>query len=373
MSDPLSTLYDAALGESDWDSAVAAIARECGANTLVLGLGNPRQPEELEMWNYGWDMTSLFEGGYALADVWNPTINPGVAAGMVMPVGRSMHAREMIPDDTFDNSHFLQSTVVKNGVHQNRLFVPLREPDLLSGGFFAKAGGKDFHGAEIALIDRAIPHVGRALRLREQLNRHRSSERNLSALLEALSYGVMLLDQSGRVVLVNSRCEMLLQRDDGISIVRGRAKLGAKVEAAIATALSVVDLGNDQFPMVQGVPVSRPSSLPPYLVRIYPGIGFASLGGAGTVRVALLIDDPLDPNVFPEPLLLRSLFGLSKAEIVVAQLVPRVSSRRAIAEVLGLSENTVKTHLASIRAKVGASSTSELAQILIRTTLGPPR
>jgi DNA-binding CsgD family transcriptional regulator len=123
---------------------------------------------------------------------------------------------------------------------------------------------------------------------------------------------------------------------------------------------------------VQGVPIPRRHGLPPYLARIHPGVGFASLGGMGKVAVAVLIEDPLEPEALPDAGLLRGLFGLSAAEAAVARLAPGVGSRRAIAERLGLSENTVKTHLSSIREKVGAGSAAEMTRILVRATLFPP-
>jgi DNA-binding CsgD family transcriptional regulator len=104
------------------------------------------------------------------------------------------------------------------------------------------------------------------------------------------------------------------------------------------------------------------------MARIYPAIGFATIRGAGAARVAVLIDDPADPDQAPDPVLLSSLFGLSEAEIAVARLVPVLPSRSAIAEAIGLSENTVKTHLSSIRDKVGARSTADLTRILVRAS-----
>jgi DNA-binding CsgD family transcriptional regulator/PAS domain-containing protein len=373
MPDPISMLYDAAIGEEEWQRAVEAVGDDIGAGIILLGVGDPHRPEELEMWVTGGDMTPLSAAGYSLGDVWDPDINPGVAAGMVMPVGRSMHVREIVPDDVFAGSHFLQSTMGALGVTNHRLYVPLREPNMLAGGYMAKAPHKDFAADDVPCLDDVVPHLGRALRLRAQLDRHRSTVRTLGGLLEELAYGVMLLDRNGEIVLMNARCEAFRTRADGIAVLRRRPDLGPAANGAVAAALDVVDLGRGSFPSATGVPIPRSSGLPPYLARIYPGIGFASLAGAGGVRVAVLIDDPLDPAVLPDTALLSAMFGLTPAEAAVARLVPSHLARRAMAEQLGLSENTVKTHLATIRDKLGARTTAEMVRILTRATLAPPR
>jgi len=373
MPDPISMFYDAAIGEASWESAIGAAARDVGASVLMLGVGDPRNPQNLEMWTRGWDLSRVTEAGYLAQDAWSPDINPGVAAGLIMPVGRSRHVLEMVPEETLARSHFLQATTLDSRKPNQRIYVPMRAPDLLSGGFIEKGAGRDFGMDEVARIDRVIPHLGRALRLRAQIDRQRSVARNLSGVLEDLAYAVMLLDRDGEVVLTNARLEALRQRGDGIAVIRRRPDLGAAANAAVAAALAVVDLGSNSFPSVTGLPIPRRSGLPPYLARLYPGIGFASMAGAGAVRVAVLIDDPLDPAVLPDPALLSAMFGLPPAEAAVARLVPGHLARRAIAEHLGVTENTAKTHLAMIREKLGARTTAEMVRILTRTTFVPPR
>jgi DNA-binding CsgD family transcriptional regulator len=122
---------------------------------------------------------------------------------------------------------------------------------------------------------------------------------------------------------------------------------------------------------VQGVPIPRPSGKPPLLARVFPGAGLASLDGCGAVRVAIVIDDPLDPAALPDVALLRSQFGLTPAEAAVARLLAVTPVRTVLARELGLSENTVKTHLAAIRAKLAVRTSAEAAQIVSRLGVGP--
>ena len=54
-------------------------------------------------------------------------------------------------------------------------------------------------------------------------------------------------------------------------------------------------------------------------------------------------------------------FGLTRRELDIVRRVVRGDTNRAIAAQLGISENTVKQHIANVFDKVGASSRVELA------------
>jgi DNA-binding NarL/FixJ family response regulator len=61
--------------------------------------------------------------------------------------------------------------------------------------------------------------------------------------------------------------------------------------------------------------------------------------------------------------------GLSERELDVLRLLPGGSSNKAIAAQLSLSENTVKTHLSHIFAKLGAQSRVEAVSVALQRGL----
>ena len=60
---------------------------------------------------------------------------------------------------------------------------------------------------------------------------------------------------------------------------------------------------------------------------------------------------------------------LSERELEVLNLIAEGQSNKLIAHSLGISEHTVKTHVASIMAKLGASSRTEAVSQAIRRGL----
>jgi DNA-binding CsgD family transcriptional regulator len=86
-------------------------------------------------------------------------------------------------------------------------------------------------------------------------------------------------------------------------------------------------------------------------------------------RILLLIVDPSARNLAVAPAL-QATFGLTNAEARVATLVGSGLSGPQAAQALGVSPETVKTHLARCFEKMSIHSQVELARI-VSTIPGP--
>ena len=284
-----------------------------------------------------------------------------------MPVERSFDHRHIIPEELSLASDFIRKTVYETGFAQHRLFVALRDASALSGGIISRANDQAFETYDIERLDHILPHLGRAMRMRHQLARHRASAQSLLGLLDQMETAVFLLDRNCQVLFRNSCAEELLGGRAGVSVSRGRLSLGRRDDPSLMNAIMrVADLGaaSDDPPVI---PIRDGLDGLSLFARVFPGTGYADVPGASRVAAALLIDVAALSRSSPDIDVLRDVFGLTRAEALVAQRVPSGATRRGIADSLGLSPNTVKTHLAAIRAKTGAGSQVALAQMLQRT------
>lgn len=363
--DIVSRLYDAAAGEDDWSDVLDRLRDHVNAGVLFLGAGDPRNPEDLEFWGPGWDRHIPENAGYRAQDLWDPTINPAIPAGMIMPVERSFDHRHVIPEATSLASDFIQQTVYSEGYAQHRLFVPMRDASILSGGFVGKDRNRAFEQVEVERLDRLLPHVGRAMRMRHQIARHKNVEHGLSDLLDRMDKAVFLVDRNLSVLFLNGVAEDLASRGNGISILRNRLSM-SKATQTLRNAIAEIEAGTPSAGSPPVIPVDGPAGKPRLIARVYPEIGFAAVPRAKRVAAAVIIEMPREAAA-PCAKDLMHAFALTPAEAAVARQVPSGASRRGIAEALGLQENTVKTHLASIRAKTGARNMVELAMILQMT------
>ena len=107
----------------------------------------------------------------------------------------------------------------------------------------------------------------------------------------------------------------------------------------------------------------RLESSPPDIVAEFNSIAEARV--AGVAADALLLSPPAEAVDDDEPLLER----LTPREIEVLELVAEGRANRAIAGRLGISDQTVKFHLASITGKLGAANRTDAVRRGVRAGL----
>jgi DNA-binding CsgD family transcriptional regulator len=83
-----------------------------------------------------------------------------------------------------------------------------------------------------------------------------------------------------------------------------------------------------------------------------------------SVRAVAFVCD-LAERVRPAQEILRTLFGFTPAECRVALLLGDGHAQREISQMLGVSSNTLKSHLASIYAKTNTSRQCQLVRLLM--------
>lgn len=262
--------------------------------------------------------------------------------------------------------------MVRQEIVNGRMFTLAREADLLAGGFATHKGGLVIEGDEVQKLDDLLEHLAHAVRLQNHVNRHRGIAESLQSLLARLSVGVMLLDGDLRILTMNACAELAIAARDGLQAERGRLRLASRVHhGTLAAGVRRLRLGRGSPGSDLTIGVPRPSGLPVYVLRLFPAGGLGGIPGAHTACAIITVHDPMAASYLPDGDSLLHAFGLSPAEAAVARLAPLSLSKKEIAVRLGLSENTVKTHLAAVRAKVGARNTSELALIVSAAAAGP--
>jgi DNA-binding CsgD family transcriptional regulator len=89
------------------------------------------------------------------------------------------------------------------------------------------------------------------------------------------------------------------------------------------------------------------------------------------VAAVVFVSDPL-MKTRPAREILVGLFGLTPAECRVATLLTDGHAPRQIGQLLGVSNNTLKSQLASIYSKTGTSRQSQVVRLISRLPLQAP-
>jgi DNA-binding NarL/FixJ family response regulator len=189
----------------------------------------------------------------------------------------------------------------------------------------------------------------------------------LEATLNALTSAVYLADREGRIVYMNLAAERQVDTGNVIRIVNGR--LAPVDREASLTLTSVIDEAVRQR---ADLSTSGTIALPGVnnaglIATILPLACGEQRSGAG--MVAIFVQDPIvTPPLAGEAF--ADLYGLTTSELtVLLAMAPGLCVKEA-AETLGISENTVKTHLKHIHSKTGISKQTELLRLFMSAT--PP-
>jgi DNA-binding CsgD family transcriptional regulator len=185
----------------------------------------------------------------------------------------------------------------------------------------------------------------------------------VSHILDRFSVGIILLDSAHRVVFANAPAQSLvtsgkrLRLDSSIydSFTPAPTQLlGELLESAqdgAATAATSIPYPTDS------------SSLMLLISSLRSGEA-AQLGRAlQDATVVLFVWDPARPTDIPLAWMIKA-YGLTLAEAKVATSASLGMTVAGMAQRLGLSPNTIKTHLRKVFAKTGTSRLAELTRFI---------
>lgn len=221
---------------------------------------------------------------------------------------------------------------------------------------------------ELRVVARLGAHVEQSLRLGIQLLETRSLNEGLSEALTRVGVGVFILDSSGQVIFSNEAARELAGEIDA---VKGRLSVRDASGARALTSLIGQYLDSSVPEAVESKPilVSRAGSSRPLALYAFPVSEANSLDSflAQAKVVVLLVDSNTDDP--PDPSMIRDLMGLTLSEARIASLIGSGLPPKQAAERLGIAEETARSVLKRVFAKVGVSRQSELVSLMTRLML----
>lgn len=220
-----------------------------------------------------------------------------------------------------------------------------------------------------------MPHISRALGVMAKL---RDADLKVAANLSALdrvASGVLLFNAQGAVTFANSAARRILEAEDGLQLrhhhdtsstgflAAGDRKTQDALFRAIEGAISPDIMNIEHFS--RAVPVPRPSGRQAYTLN-FSSLGMQNEFGTGTdapCAIAFLTDSAEPIRLDHE--LLKRTYGLTPAEIRVAESLTESLANKEIAKMLDLSTCTVRTQLNSIYIKTNVTSRTGLMRLLV--------
>ena len=215
--------------------------------------------------------------------------------------------------------------------------------------------------------------------LHKELARAKNLASATTDILNSAPRGIIALSTDGLVQFANAMAQQILTANDGISQKNGALSFTDKegqstLNDFLATTIKLqpeqLTYGNKDS--LQDCAVQRPSGYKPYLIMLSAvPLSTWTIDVSPSDRMLLVyINDP-QKRMQPTEDQLINYYKLTNAQAKVAVRIYAVENIVTVAEGLGISINTARSHLRSIYAKTGANNLPELVKLLT-DTIKPP-
>jgi DNA-binding CsgD family transcriptional regulator len=360
-------IYDCALDPALWPHAIKQIADLSQSKVVLFAIHDyVRQHTELSVGlGHSDAYIKLYEEKYR-------AMNPFLPIIQTQPVG-AVHTRAMVIDDAeFYESRFYKEWAAPQGWDDVISFNVLRTDRRVGLLAAHRLKGMARYGdAEIRILSLLAPHVCRSALISNVFNLEVIKRDALETALDALLAGVYLLDENCRICYMNLAARRQIEGSQALSVVDNRLiPVDRHGREALSTALQKMQSDGASYPGAATI-AFRDIGTGGLAGNLLPlnGGKRRSLGSSSGAIAALFVQDPVVVPSFPGEAFAK-IYNLTAGELRVLLALAQGLSAKGAAEILGISENTAKTHLNRIYTKTGTAKQLELMQLFLNSA--PP-
>jgi len=318
-------LYDSVIDEAKWPVALQSLADFSSGHGAFHIISDPPSGTIVHSMSVGIDLrvNQHYLQYYAAKDVRIPPAIP-YAVGQVVTEAtlldrRTYERSELFGEllSPFDIPHIMAAWLTKSTTAFEAVVIQ----------------GSRRHGAferdELDKCSRIVPHLLRAVRMRDLLASARQSNQAYSVLLDSLPLGIVYFDDKGKPIKVSAAAEKVLRQGDALSCVGGQMHArnpddNRQLQRAILTTCG--RRGSATMPG-DTIVIRRVNALRPLVVTVIPSGSSQLLVSLPSIAGMMLI---IDPEQAPRPRadLIQKAFGLTKSETNLANMLFEGNSLR---------------------------------------------
>jgi DNA-binding CsgD family transcriptional regulator len=206
----------------------------------------------------------------------------------------------------------------------------------------------------------------RAVTIGRLFDQHKATEEALTATLDHVEAAVFLVGADGAIAFANEPAmkmlgEAVLVRKAGETFRAVAPETDRMLRDIFTSAAS-----GDASVGVRGVSVPLTASVDErWFAHVLPlTSGRRQQAGATTHAVAAVFIRNTAPNAPPPLEAIAKLYRLTASEVRVLDAMLKINGVKAMAETLGITEGTVRTHLHNLFRKTGTSRQSDLVKLV---------
>jgi DNA-binding CsgD family transcriptional regulator len=365
LSRVIGDIYDASLDPALWPTAIESICGYVGAASASLHSQDSisRATDALFWWGRDSSAPHYFKTYLAKYGKINP-IFPGV---IFFDVELPVAVPDVLSCEEFVRTRFFREWLAPQSLIDG-LFSNLEKGATSCALFTAMR-----HADEGQVDDRMrrrfeliTPHVRRSMLIGKVIDLHRVEAAALADSLDQLASGMVIVDQAGRIIHANASAHRLIAEADVLRATNGRlAALDLQGSRNLHDVFAAAEAG-DAAVGKRGIamPLTGRSG-ERYVAHVLPltsgarrkaGVSYSATA-AMFIRKATL-DLPSPPEA------VASEFKLTPAEVRVLFAIVEIGGVPEVAPVLGVSDQTVKSHLHRIYEKTATKRQADLVKLV---------
>jgi DNA-binding CsgD family transcriptional regulator/PAS domain-containing protein len=356
-------IYDAVLEPARWNSVIEKISSFVGGSGASVFWQDAIRREGNSYYDFGVDVhyRQLYFDKYVKFD-------PLSVAYLTLDVGDVTSSSVLMPPAELFQTRFYREWAQPQGWIDN-VFAIL-DKSLTSIGVFVvfrheREGLADNHARRLLRL--ITPHLRRAVLIGGVIDLKADKAETLADVFDTLSAGVFLVDGTGRIIHANAAGRAILAAGDILRSTGGRLFAGdPQVGQALYEALKAAEQGDAAIG-------ARGVALPltahdgehhvAHLLPLTPGKPRRRIGIVSPATAALFVHKArLETPSRPEAI--AKAYKLTPTELRVLLALVEVGSGPNIADALGISDGTVKTHLGHLYQKTGARHQAGLVKLV---------
>lgn len=279
--------------------------------------------------------------------------------------------RDYLPDEVWRASDFYKKLHATAGFDYTIAYpFAWEEHDMVAVIAFTRLlSTGPFTSDDLDHFNLYVPHLRRAFEVMMTLVRQRASLEAFTKAFDHIEEAVLIVDRFGQPHHINPAARTILDQKRALSDAHGpiRAVDGPTTERlrSVILRLGIASMTGEAVAHEEVMLPAHDGGLPLYATiaalseTAGSSVGLSPHGGL----VGMFITDP-NRTYETDTERLQRLFGLTAAEASIAGALIETGSARKIAEAGNRSYETVRSHIKTIRAKVGAANQADLVRLL---------
>jgi len=368
MSDPthisslIGDIYDAILDKSLWNEVLEKAAQFVGAQAGVLLWRNAvsRSADVVHAFGVEPHYIDLYRERCAKLD-------PTTAPMLLREIGDVASTTDLLPYSEFLETRFYKEWSRPQGwVDSVQANLDKSPTGFVQLGFLRNSDSGMVDDATRDRMRLIVPHMRRAVLVGKLIDHNASEAATFGDALDGIGAGLFFVDSSGRIVHANASGHAMLAQGAPVRACGGRLTPNdTSAEQGLYEIFGMAESG-DAAVGARGVAVPLAArDGEHYIAHVLPlttgarrrsGTAYAAVAAVFVQKATLDMPSPLES--------IAKFYKLTPTELRVLFAIVQVGGVPEVAEAMGISSSTVKTHLRRLFAKTGTDRQADLVKLV---------